>query len=172
MLNDVLRSHSGRLYTAIDAASTLVHACCGRVTVMQPMTPEEKFAERIKAACNTAGTSAEPSAMARKTKLSKQLCFKYLHAQTKMDYIPAWAIWQIADALKVSARWLFLGEGAPWNAVATTNDENEVLKAMRELSPEAIHHIIEATKGQLAKEKVAPETGRFAPTPVKRAQRH
>jgi hypothetical protein len=81
---------------------------------MDTLTPEQQFAERIKAACRGANTPPEPSAMARKVSMSKQLCFKYLHGQTKMDYIPAWVIWQIADALNVSARWLFLGEGEAW----------------------------------------------------------
>lgn len=128
-----------------------------------PQTPDVLFSKRVRTACVTAGIAAEPTPMADRVGLNRQTCHKYLNAETSIDALPAFYLFKVADALKCSVRWLYKGDGAPWNSIAVTNEENEVIRIMRAVSSNAVEHIVESARGQLAKEQAAPTTGRFSP---------
>lgn len=163
-------------YTTMDGASTLEDAFPRNIRRMGykrvgidleniEQTREVLFSKRVRMMCASKGIDAEPALMAELTGLGRQTCHKYLNAGTTMDAIPAAYLFLLADKFECSVRWLYLGEGAPWFTIARTADENEVVKTMRLLSEKSREHIVEAARGELAKSKAAPDTGRFAPQP-------
>jgi len=169
-------------YTTMDAESTTGYTHSGNMATMgykrvgvdldaMEQTAEVLFSKRVRAMCHTKSIPPEPTPLAELTGLGRQTCRKYLNAETTMDAIPAQYLFLLAEKLECSVRWLYLGEGAPWFTIARTHEENEVIKTMRLVPEKGREFIVEAARGELAKSKSAPDTGRFTPLPPHKAKR-